>query len=187
MKIYLKNMVCDRCKLVVNDILNQLSWPAVAVQLGEVNLGDFQPDDTALAQFRQKVEAVGFEVDSDRKTRLIEGVRTSLRHLVENAEHQKVKLSEYLAKTHQHEYSYISQLFSSVEGLTIEQAFILQKIEKAKELLVYDELTLTEIAHRLGYSSVAHLSRQFKQVTGLTPTAFRQMREAGLRVPLDQI
>ena len=99
----------------------------------------------------------------------------------------KVKISDYLSERLFHDYTYLSNLFSSVEGVTIEQYFINQKVEKAKELLVYDELTLTEIAFRLGYSSVAHLSRQFKKVTGQTPSEFKKLRGGGMRKSLDKV
>ena len=187
MKLHIKNMVCDRCKLVIENILDDMGIQVVAISLGEVDLGEQQLADSQLRQFIQKIETVGFELISDRKTRLIVEIRESFIDLVENAEGQKVKLSDYLAEKLQYEYGYLSHLFSSVEGVTIEHAFILHKIEKAKELLVYDELTLTEISYRLGYSSVAHLSRQFKQITGFTPTAFKLMRDTSLRRSIDKL
>ena len=187
MKLYIKNMVCDRCKLVVQNILKDMQIAPVSVSLGEVDLGGRVLKESEHSLFVERLEEVGFELISDKKTRIIEGIREALIDLVRDAENQKIKLSDYLAARMHHEYGYLSHLFSSVEGVTIEQAFILQKIEKAKELLVYDELTLTEIAYRLGYSSVAHLSRQFKQVTGLTPTAFKKLRGTDLRRPIDKL
>tara|TARA_R110002072_G_scaffold13418_7_gene56184 strand:+ start:13543 stop:14109 length:567 start_codon:yes stop_codon:yes gene_type:complete len=187
MKLHVKNMVCDRCKLVIQNILDDMDVPVHAISLGEIDLGERSLDDEELISFTQKIEAVGFELIGNRKSRLIAEIRESFIELIQNAEQQKVKLSDYLADKLHHDYGYLSHLFSSVEGITIEQAFILQKVEKAKELLVYDELTLTEISHRLGYSSVAHLSRQFKQITGLTPTAFKKMRGANLRRSIDQL
>ena len=187
MKLHVKNMVCDRCKLAIQNILDNMAVAAVSISLGEIDLGERSLSEAQLIEFTQHIEAVGFEIISDRKTRLIAQIRESFIELVENAEEQKVKLSDYLATKLEHDYSYLSHLYSSVEGVTIEQAFILQKIEKAKELLVYDELTLTEIAYRLGYSSVAHLSRQFKQVTGFTPTAFKKLRSNSLRRSIDTL
>ena len=187
MKIHIKNMVCDRCRMVVGTILSELDIEPVTIQLGEVDLGDVQPPPEFIALFKEKIEAVGFELISDRKTQMIEGIRAALIDLAEQPQFEKVKLSDHLAGELNVDYGYLSSLFSSVEGVTIEQAFILQKVEKAKELLVYDELTLTNIALRMGYSSVAHLSRQFKQVTGLTPTDFKKLRNPDLRVPLDKL
>lgn len=187
MKLHIKNMVCDRCKLVMQNILEDMDVEPVSVNLGEVDLGDRVFDAEELNQFVQKIETVGFELISDRKTRLIAEIRELLRKLVLDAEHRDIKVSQYLSDQLHQEYGYLSHLFSSVEGVTIEQALIQQKIEKAKELLVYDELTLTEISFQLGYSSVAHLSRQFKQITGLTPTAFKKMHGASLRQSIDRL
>jgi len=188
MKLYIKNMVCDRCKLAVNKVLDDMALQPVSVQLGEVDLGDHELQDVQLEDFRGRIEALGFELINDRKSRLIESIKKHIIALVrERDELEKVKLSEYLGEELHHDYTYLSNLFSAVEGVTIEQYFIHQKIERAKELLVYDELSLTEIAYRLGYSSLAHLSRQFKKVTGMTPSYFRQLRDARQRQPLDKL
>jgi AraC-like DNA-binding protein len=188
MKLYIKNMVCDRCKLAVKNVLDDMALQPESIQLGEVDLGKHELDDTQLDAFRQRIEALGFELINDRKSRLIESIKKHIIALVrERDELEKVKLSDYLSEHLHHDYTYLSNLFSAVEGVTIEQYFIHQKIERAKELLVYDELTLTEIAFRLGYSSLAHLSRQFKKVTGLTPTHFKQLRDTRQRQPLDKI
>ena len=188
MKLYIKNMVCDRCKLAVNNVLDDMALQPVSVQLGEVDLGDHELLDAQLEDFRGRIEALGFELINDRKSRLIESIKKHIIALVrERDELEKVKLSDYLGEELHHDYTYLSNLFSAVEGVTIEQYFIHQKIERAKELLVYDELSLTEIAYRLGYSSLAHLSRQFKKVTGMTPSYFRQLRDARQRQPLDKL
>ena len=157
------------------------------IELGEVDLGEYVPTDDEMAQFEASICEVGFELIGDRKAQLINDIRQTLIGLVRSEQIEKVKLSAHLAETLHHDYEYLSSLFSSVEGVTIEQYFILQKIERAKELLVYDELTLTEISMKLGYSSVAHLSRQFKQVTGLTPTSFKALRNTGLRQAIDKV
>jgi AraC-like DNA-binding protein len=180
-------MVCDRCKLVVQDILHEMHLETVSVQLGEVDFGDAGIDVERLEQFREKIEAVGFELINDRKSRLIEEIRKHVILFVQRESCEKGLLSGYLAGQLHHNYAYLSKLFSSVESVTIEQFFILQKIEKTKELLVYDELTLTEIAYRLDYSSVAHLSRQFKKVTGLTPSHFKRLRDNSQRQSVDKV
>ncbi len=187
MKISIKNMVCDRCKFAVQNVLNELNLSDAAVQLGEVDFGDTVITAQQLEQFRNAIEALGFELINDKKSRLIESVRKQVIAFVQQESFEKVKLSEYLADSLQQDYPSLSKLFSSVEGVTIEHYFILQKIEKTKELLVYDELTLTEIAYRLSYSSLAHLSRQFKTVTGLTPTQFKQLRDSGDRLSIDKV
>ena len=188
MKILIKNMVCDRCRMAVEQVLNDLQLKASSVYLGEVNLVDATISTEQLAAFRARIEPLGFEIISDKKTRLIENIK---KHVIALAQQEqaleKVKLSEYLSERLFHDYSHLSNLFSTVEGVTIEQYFINQKIEKTRELLVYDELTLTEIAHRLGYSSVAHLSRQFKKVTGMTPSQFKLLRPGNQRQSLDKV
>ena len=188
MKILIKNMVCDRCILAIKDVLAQLDLSARSVQLGEMDLGEAKLEGEQLEQFQKKIEALGFELINDKKTRLIENIKAAVIALVQAPEPaEKVKLSEYLSRRLFHDYTHLSNLFSTVEGVTIEQYCINQKIEKTRELLVYDELTLTEIAHRLGYSSVAHLSRQFKKVTGMTPSQFRQLRDGRQRLSLDKV
>jgi len=187
MKIYIKNMVCDRCRFVVQNILHELNLKSVSVQLGEVDFGEANINSRKMEQFRNRIEELGFELINDRKSKLIEDLRQHIIAFTQKDLPEKVKLSEFLADRLHHDYGYLSKLFSSVEGVTIEHYFILQKIEKTKELLVYDELTLTEISYRLGYSSVAHLSRQFKKVTGLTPSDFKRLRDSGQRRSIDKV
>lgn len=188
MKIYIKNMVCDRCKLVIQNALAELGLDPVSVQLGEVDFGETTIDAEQLAKFQDQVESLGFELINDRKSRLIENIKKTIIGFVQQREAmEKRKLSNYLSSQLHHDYGYLSNLFSAVEGVTIEQHFIEQKIEKTKELLVYDELTLTEISYRLGYSSVAHLSRQFKKVTGFTPSRFKQLRDSNQRKSIDKV
>jgi AraC family transcriptional regulator len=171
--LYIKNMVCDRCKKTVTKILCDLEIEHKPVLLGEVHF-DKQIDKSLKEKLNDRLLAEGFEIIDNRKSRIIEQIKKSLIELIQNEYPDKrINLSKYLAQQLNHDYSYLSNLFSSVEGKTIEHYFIQQKIEKVKELLVYDELTLSEIAYRLGYSSVAHLSNQFKKETGLTPSHFK--------------
>lgn len=174
-KIYIKNMVCDRCKKTVTKILCDLGIEHKPVLLGEVQ--PLEPLDTSLKkELVDKLLIEGFEIIDNRKSLLIEKIKNTLIDLIQKEKPDKrTNLSKHLSQNLNHDYSYLSKLFSSVEGKTIENYFIRQKIEKVKELLVYDELTLSEIAFRLGYSSVAHLSNQFKKVTGLTPSHFKSI------------
>jgi AraC-like DNA-binding protein len=187
MKLQIKNMVCDRCKMVILNILEEFELSPVSLQLGEVDLGDVSIDAAQVKQFQDRIEQFGFELINDRKSKLIENIRKHVIALVQEEAAEKVKLSVYLSDRLHHDYNYLSNLFSSVEGVTIEHYLITQKIEKTKELLVYDELTLTEIAFRLGYSSVSHLSRQFTKVTGLTPSRFKLITGNNQRLPIDKV
>jgi AraC-like DNA-binding protein len=188
MKIWIKNMVCDRCILVIRNVLDDMGIKPYQIRLGEVDLGEQTLNDDELDVFQSKIKSLGFEFVSDKKSQLIEKIKNCIIDLVQNPNQvEKVKLSEYLSNRIFHDYTYLSSLFSSVESVTIEQYFINQKIEKAKELLVYDELNLTEIAYRLGYSSVAHLSRQFKKVTGQTPSQFKALRDSRQRKSIDKV
>lgn len=179
-------MVCNRCKMVVKSELEKLGLHPVSVDLGEVEivgeLEGYQRQDihAALQQF-------GFALLDDKKSVIIERIKNLLVDLVQNKNNQlKTNLSDYLSKELHHDYTYMSNLFTQVEGTTIEQYFIAQKIERVKELLVYDELSLSEIAYQLNYSSVAHLSTQFKKVTGLTPSHYKQPKEKK-RKPLEEL
>lgn len=191
MKLFIKNMVCARCTLVIQGEAKKLQLPVLSVNLGEVDFGEHILTSEQVVAFSQNIETLGFEIISDKKSRLIENTKKQLIKLIQHEHEQltegKIKLSEYLSEHLFKDYTHLSHLFSSVEGVTIEQYFINQKIEKTKELLVYDELTLTEIAARLGYSSVAHLSRQFKKVTGLTPSNFKALRDPAARTPIDKV
>lgn len=179
-------MVCNRCRMVVKNELEQLGLQPLNVQLGEVELAE-KPSAEQMAQLKHSLAEVGFELIDSKKGRIIEKIKNVVIELIHHSEEQtKLKYSEYIAGKLHHDYTYLSKLFSEVEGTTIEQYIIAQKIEKVKELLVYDELSLSEIAWRLGYSSVAHLSAQFKKVTGLTPSFYK---DKGMhhRKPLDGV
>jgi AraC-like DNA-binding protein len=179
-------MVCDRCKIVVKSELEKLGINPLHIALGEVTLTS-PLNDEQKALIKNRLDSLGFELTNDKKSRLIEQIKTSIIELVHyNNNELRVNLSGYLSDKLHHDYNYISNLFSEIEGTTIEKYFIAQKIEKVKELLVYDELTLSEIAFRLNYSSTAHLSNQFKKVTGLTPSHFKGIK-ADKRKPLDKV
>ena len=169
----IKNMVCDRCVMVVRTELERFGCRVVSVRLGEAEIvGELSSE--RKAGLAARLEALGFELLEDRRERLIEAVKRAVIELVRGSEVvPDVRLSDYLQERLRVDYRQISALFSETEGRTVEKYFIAQKIERVKELLVYDELPLAEIAFRLGYSSVAHLSAQFKQVTGLTPSRYR--------------
>lgn len=185
-KLHIKNMVCSRCKMVVAAELEKLGYHAAHVELGEATLDkDLTRGDTA--RIDQALQAVGFSLIDDKRSRLIQRIKTLIVELVHQRNSAlKSNLSDYLAEQLHHDYPYLSGLFSEVEGTTIEKYFIAQKIERVKELLVYNELTLSEIADQLHYSSVAHLSNQFKKVTGLTPSHFKQVGDAR-RKALDEV
>lgn len=170
-------MVCQRCVLAVEDILKNSSIADALVVVGEIHLKQ-EVTDKQRNDLSQKLSAIGLELIDNRNTGLIEKVKQLVRNKARNEAGGKetgTNLSAYLSAALHHEYTYLSSLFSSVEGRTIENYFIEQRIEKAKELLVYGEMNLSEIAHALCYSSVAHLSGQFKKITGLTPSHFRQV------------
>ncbi len=174
-KLFIKNMVCHRCKIMVRRILKINNIETNHIELGEVELKN--PINTdQLEIVRNELEELGFELIDDKRSKLIEQIKTLIIQIVhqENSE-LKVNLSDYLSDQTKMDYKYISNLFSEMEGQTIEKYFIQQKIEKVKELMVYDELSLSEIAFQMNYSSVAHLSAQFKKVTGLTPSVFKQL------------
>jgi len=177
MQVYIKNMVCNRCIMVVRQVFEQQGLHPVQVKLGEVEL-EKAPTATQLSTIQSQLSTLGFEVLDDHKRKTIEKIRTTIIKLIHQGElDEGHKFSELLSRALHKDYSYLSKLFSEVEGITIEKYVILQKIEKVKELLVYDELSLSEIAFRLGYSSVAHLSAQFKKTTGFNPSEFRKLKD----------
>lgn len=183
---YIKNMVCNRCIMAVEHVLTRLHLTPLYVELGKVVVQE-EPSAELRARLRTELEALGFELLDDRRMQLIEQVRTAVVELVHYRNNGlRVNLSDYLAEHLHHDYSALSKLFSEVTGTTIEKYFIAQKIERVKELLVYDELSLGEIADLLNYSSTAHLSAQFKSVTGMTPSRFKQEKR-NLRRPLDAV
>ena len=186
MKLHIKNMVCNRCVLVVRTELQRLGFDPVQVTLGEVDFDrELSAEEKSL--IAQHLETFRFTLIDDRKSRLIEQIKRLIIDLVhrQNSE-MKVNLSDLLSDALHHDYNYLSGLFSEVEGTTIERYYIAQKIERVKELLVYDELSLSEIAYLLNYSSAAHLSNQFKKVTGLSPSHFKKIG-TDRRKPIDKV
>ena len=186
--LYIKNMVCNRCIYMVGRLFEQTGLQPQSVKLGEVELAA-PPSPEQLATLREKLHEFGFEIITDQKRRIIEKIRTLVIEHIQQDDYIKERgplFSTVLASRLNKDYSYLSKLFSEVEGLTIEKYIIRQKIEKVKEWLAYDELSLGEMAHRLGYSSVAHLSSQFKKTTGFTPSAFRKQKSHHRR-PLDEL
>ncbi len=174
-KLFVKNMVCHRCVLAVEDILQKISVPYEKVIPGEIYL-DKDISNDQKENLRTEFFNIGLELIDNRISGLIEKVKQLVMSKARNEVNEKeakMKLSNYLSSHLHHDYSYLSNLFSSVEGRTIENYFIEQRIEKAKELLVYGQLSLSQIAFELEYSSVAHLSSQFKKITGLTPSHFK--------------
>jgi AraC family transcriptional regulator len=190
MILYIKNMVCNRCVTAVQQAFENVGLHPVKVALGEISLKEENLSDEQLKNLDSKLVGLGFERIDDRKARLIEGIKNKIIQLIHhtNEVDRKHNWSVILAEEMHYEYNYLSNLFSSVEGITLEQYIIKQKIEKAKELLFYDEFNLSEIANKLGYSSVAHLSAQFKKITGLTPSELKKSRNVdSTRKPLDSI
>lgn len=186
-KLYIKNMVCDRCKMVVKTQLEEAGLNPVSIELGVIELAedDVTPKQHELAKL--KLESVGFELIEDRKSQLIEAIKTVVIELIhkQNDDDIKLKLSEHIVNNLRYDYNYLSSHFSETEGITIEQYAIQQRIERVKELLAYGELSLKEIAYDLGYSSVAALSGQFKKVMQVTPTAWKS--GSSTRRSLDQV
>lgn len=175
MKLFVKNMVCHRCILAVEQIFESMQHTPLAIKLGEVELSA-QLEPEIVEKISQKLEAIGFELLNDKERQGVTQIKSLLIELLQGEQLiLEVPLSVYLAKKLNKDYLYLTQLFSQLESTTIEQYFIQLKIEKVKELLLYDELSLKEIAFRLNYTSVAHLSTQFKKITGMTPTAFKQL------------
>ena len=191
MKVYIKNMVCQRCRLAVINILQELSLAYASVQLGVIDFDNHYGQQLPQAlekSLANKLHNLGFSLLSDKTSKLIENIKLSCFDFLNQLESTpKTTLSKHITATNHLEYNYLSNIFSVVEGITIEQYFIRLRIEKVKELLVYDEISIAEIAYQLGYSSVAHLSGQFKKVTGLTPSYFRSLKDEKLRSPLDKL
>ena len=187
MRYFIKNMVCPRCIMAVRKIFQELNYPPAEVTLGEVEtIEPVSPE--KLLVLREKLTGFGFELIDDTKSQLIEKIKTLVIELIryKNEEDIKVNYSAYIESKLNKDYNYLSKLFSDVTGVTIEKYIINQKIERVKELLVYDELSLSEIAWELGYSSVSALSAQFKKITGLTPKHFKQIKD-NKRIPLDKV
>ncbi len=179
-KLQVKNMVCPRCVMAVQNVLDEMKINPIEVRLGEVLLQK-EISQKQASEFKSKIEKLGFELLDDKNSAIINQIKTIIINQIQNDNEHSFNLSELISTELNKEYSQLSKLFSSTTGITIEQFAILQKIEKVKELLVYDELSLKEIAFRLGYSSSAHLSAQFKKVTGFTPSEFKGLESSERR------
>lgn len=184
--LYIKNMVCDRCIMVVRQEIEKLGLPIRDIKLGEVRVGQ-EVSTEQRQQIKSRLESLGFQLIDDKKNLTVERIKTSIIKLIYSKNlYLKTNLSKFLSEELHQDYQHLTHLFSEVEGTTIEKYFIAQKIERVKELLDYGELTLSEIANELNYSSVAYLSNQFKKVTGLTPSEYKRSHSQE-RQALDRI
>ena len=184
MKLLIKNMVCPRCISAVSDLFVSEGVTVKSINLGDVETQEELTQDQLLS-VGSKLKDIGFELLDDPRSQLVEQIRIAVQQWVRMDE-ERPKMSDYLSRILNKDYSTLSKLFSEVRGVTIERFSILHRIEYAKELLCYSQLSTSEIAYRLGYSSPAHLSSQFKQVTGMTPKVFRELEKPG-RTPLDAL
>jgi AraC-like DNA-binding protein len=176
--LHIKNMVCNRCIKVVQEELEELGYKVEKIELGEVELVS-KKYEIDIRKIKNTLEENGFELIDSRKANIIERIKISIINAIHHSSTQDLSKFDFRKKIIEDSglsYQYVSSLFSSMEGITIEKFIIHQKIEKVKELIVYDELTLSEIAYRLAYSSIQHLSNQFKKVTGLSPSYFKNLK-----------
>ncbi len=186
LKIFIKYMVSNRCKMAVKEVLKKLGLHFIVVDLGEVELMEDLSEDQ-LEDLRKALFESGLELMDDKKAMLIEKIKTCIIELVHHSEEIiKTNFSDFLSNKLKYDYTYLANLFSEVQGTTIEQFIISHKIERIKELIIYGELNVSEIAWKLNYSSVSHLSSQFKKMTGLSPSHFKQLKEKR-RTPLEEI
>jgi AraC-like DNA-binding protein len=186
MKLYIKYMVSIRCKMMVKEALKKMGLHFIVVDLGEVEIME-----NLTEQQRQELKTTllksGLELMDDKKAMLIERIKNVIIEMVHYADELiKVNFSDYLSEKLNYDYTYMANLFSEVQGTTIEQFIISHKVERIKELIIYGESNITEIAHLMNYSSVAHLSSQFKKVTGLSPSHFKQLKDKR-RSPIEEI
>lgn len=169
-------MVCIRCQMVVKSELEKLGLHYIYVKIGEANIKE-SISPKQIAQLDKALKKSGLEIMDDKKSVLVEKIKRVIIELVHYSDEQiKVNLSDYLSEKLNYDYTYIANLFVEVKGTTIEKFYLNHKIEKVKELIIYDQLTLSEIAYKMHYSSVAHLSNQFKKITGLTPSHFKELK-----------
>ncbi|MEX2410182.1 MAG: AraC family transcriptional regulator [Candidatus Paceibacterota bacterium] len=181
----IKNMVCEHCGEVLESKLNEAGFVVESMKLGTVKLKE-PVSEEKLSKLTDIVRQNGFEIISDQNSQLVEQIKHLIIDIIYGRKTPKGNLSEYIAANIHKDYQHLSRLFSGVEGKSIERYFILQKIERAKELIVYREQTLTEIAYELGYSSPQHFSRQFKKETGLSPSHFKEVKE-NKRTSIDRL
>lgn len=186
--LYIKNMVCPRCITVVKEELEKLEVKIISIELGEV-ITEQPKTELPLEQISEVLNKNGFEFIHDARVKIIENIKKEIISVIyeyDSEDLENLNFSNHLSQNIRKDYTYLSSLFSKTEGITIEHYIIMQKIERAKELLKYGELTFSEIAYKLGYSSVQHLSRQFKQVTGMTSSQFKS-DFGNLRKPINEI
>ena len=185
--LYIKNLVCDRCKMAVSGCLEQLGLHPLSVELGEVKISEDVLPDEEREKLSGMLKNLGFELLTDRRQQTLNQIKSLLITLVrQQNSNTQLTLSEYLSRELHSDYSALSKLFSECTGQTIEHYYMLLRVERVKELLKYDELSLTQIALKMNYSSVAYLSSQFKTITGMTPTEFKRM-DGNTRKELDKI
>lgn len=186
-KLVIKNMVCPRCVEAVRNVARELNLDPLYVSLGELILDKDSMSETELEKLDKSLEELGFKRIDERRSQMIQKIKSVvIRHIHHADGGVKNNWSDLIGKEIPYEYSYISNLFSQVEGITLEQFIIRQKIEKVKELLFYDEMNLGEIAWQMGYSSPSYLNSQFKKVTGMTPGEFRKLHQ-NQRKSLDEL
>ncbi|HXU28189.1 MAG TPA: AraC family transcriptional regulator [Bacteroidia bacterium] len=184
--MFIKNMVCNRCKLAVTQLFEDFKLTPVEVNLGEILL-ERELTKPEASQIKRGLERLGFDLIEDNRAKVTVKIKSLLVELLEaDSFNLKLKLSEYLADKLHYEYHYLSNLFSEIEGTTIEKYFIQLKVEKIKEYIEYGELSLSEISYKFGYSSPAHLTNQFKKVTGITPTQYKSLNN-NKRKSLDEL
>jgi len=186
MMLYIKYMVSNRCKLLVKEALTDLGLHFILVELGVVEIMETLSS-TQLQSLNAVLTEAGLEIMDDKKAKLVERIKNVVIEMVHHSkEIPKTNFSDYISDKLSHDYTYLANLFSETQGSTIEHFIIAHKTERIKELIIYDEMNITEIAFKMNYSSVAHLSSQFKKVTGLSPTRFKQLKERK-RNPIEEI
>ncbi|MDO9274311.1 MAG: AraC family transcriptional regulator [Lutibacter sp.] len=186
MKLNIKNMVSNPCKMMVKEELKKLGLHFIVVDLGEVDIMEDISEEQR-EQLKIDLSQLGLELLDDKRIVLIEKIKNIIIEMIHNSDETiKIKFSDFLSEKLHYDYTYLANLFSEVQGISIQQFMILHKIERIKELIFYDELSIKEIAYRLNYSSVAHLSNQFKKVTGLSPGHFKQLKDK-IRSPIEEI
>lgn len=176
MKLYIRNMACESCRFVVADALDKAGIDHICVELGEAEVKG-KPSEKKIQKFASTIQKAGLELVDNKESVLVDKIKATIRDYITNKKNIKTNLSEYLSKTLHYDYTYLSTYFSSLTASTIEQFSIALKIERAKEMLLLEGLSLQEIAENLNYSSVSHLSYQFKKVTGLPASHFKKLKE----------
>lgn len=186
MKLFIKYMVSLRCKMLVKEELKKLGLHFIVVDLGEIEvMENLTPE--LREQLKTALLESGLELMDDKRAILIERIKNVITEMIHYSDELPVtNYSDFISQKLQYDYTYLSNIFSEVKGITIQQFIIIHKIERVKELILYDELNLTEISYKLNYSSVAHLSNQFKKITGLSPSHFKQLKDKR-RNPIEDI